>query len=80
MQIRLINQCDLKTRILQCCKDELRNYFVFLRICAVSDHLSPGMQSRTFECQRCGQSLIEVAKSDVYPIATAAGWVRFGSF
>jgi hypothetical protein len=31
-----------------------------------------GMESRTFECQRCGQSLTEVANSDVDPIATAS--------
>ena len=31
-----------------------------------------GMESRTFECQRCGQSLTEVANSDVDPIAGVA--------
>jgi hypothetical protein len=40
----------------------------------IPDRLT-GMESRTFECERCGQSLTEAAKSDVDPIATAARWV-----
>jgi hypothetical protein len=46
-----------------------------LQLKRISPDPLTGVESRTFECQRCGQSLTEVAKSDVDPIATAAGWV-----